>query len=303
LGFGLFLIRSLLQGIGDSTTPLYFQAGALLLNAALDPVLMFGWLGFPALGLEGTAWASLAAQLLALWALVATLRRRQNPIAPPRRWSGIDWHTTWSIFHIGLPSAVQQSLISIGMVFVTGIVNRFGSDATAAFGTAGRIDQIAFLPAMTFSLAVATLTGQNIGANRHGRVREILLWGCLLSGGFTLAASALAVSLPGVLLRIFTNDPAVLELGTEYLRIVGASYIFFAIMFVSNGIINGAGHTLVTTCISLISLWVVRVPVALWLSRHMGGVRGVWYAMADSFGVSMCASLAYYVSGRWRRPV
>ena len=169
---------------------------------------------------------------------------------------------------IGVPSAVQQSLISVGMVFVTGIVNGFGDNATAAFGAASRVDQLAFMPAMTFSMAISTLAGQNIGANRHDRIRQIFLWGCLLSGGITLMASVLAVSLPRVLLRIFTPDAAVIDLGADYLRIVGSCYVFFAIMFVTNGVINGSGHTLVTTIISLVSLWVVRVPLAYWLVAH-----------------------------------
>jgi putative MATE family efflux protein len=303
LGFGLFLTRSMLQGAGDSTTPLYFQAAAVVLTTALDPVLMFGWLGLPALGLNGTAWATVIAQAIALSGLVAMLRRRGDPVAPGLGRDSLDWRTASTTIRIGIPSAVQQSLISLGMVFVTGIVNGFGRDATAAFGAACRIDQLAFLPALTFSLAVSTLAGQNIGAGRHHRVREIFLWGCLLSGGITLAASVLVVSAPRVMLRVFTGDAVVIALGAGYLRIVGACYVFFAVMFVSNGIINGAGHTLVTTVVSLVSLWVVRVPLAYWLSGRLGSVRGVWYAIALSFGVSMLSSLGYYLTGRWRRPI
>jgi Na+-driven multidrug efflux pump len=209
----------------------------------------------------------------------------------------------WTTVRIGIPSAVQQSLTSVSMVFVIGIVNGFGENATAAFGAASRVDQLAFMPALTFSMAVSTLAGQNIGANRPHRIREIFLWGCLLSGGITLGASLLAVSLPRVLMRIFTGDPLLIDLGADYLRIVGACYLFFAIMFVSNGIINGSGHTFATAVISLVSLWVVRVPVAYALSRRLGSVDGVWYAIALSFGISMLASLGYYLTGRWRRPI
>ncbi len=166
LGFGLFLTRSMLQGIGDSTTPVYFQSAAVLINAALDPVLMFGPLGLPALGLNGTAWATVVAQAVALWALLARLRRRGNPVTPALGWSGFHWRTTWLTIRIGIPSAVQQSLVSVGLVFVISLVNDFGEDATAAFGAASRVDQLAFLPAMTFGMAVASLAGQNIGANR-----------------------------------------------------------------------------------------------------------------------------------------
>jgi len=189
------------------------------------------------------------------------------------------------------------------MVFVTGIVNSFGGNATAAFGAASRVDQIAFMPAMTLSLAVSTLSGQNIGAQKHERVRDVFIWGCLLSGGLTLLTSLLAVAVPGFLLRMFTNDAVVINMGTTYLRIVGSCYVFFAIMFVGNGIINGSGHTVVTTVISLVSLWVVRVPMAYYFSRRLDDVSGVWYAISLSFLVAMLVSIAYYPSGRWQRPV
>ncbi|HEY0097148.1 MAG TPA: MATE family efflux transporter, partial [Archangium sp.] len=208
---------------------------------------------------------------------------------------------TRQTLRIGLPSAFQQSLVSVGMVMVTGLVNGFGEIATAAFGAASRIDQIAVLPAMTFGMAISTLTAQNLGAGHHHRVREVFYWGCLFSGGVTLIISVLAVVFPEALLRIFVSDPAVLAPGVSYLHIVGSTYVLFALIFVSNGIINGAGHTLTTTLFTLLSLWVVRVPVAWWLSRRMGSVTGVWYAISLSFVVSLVVSMAYYASGRWMR--
>ncbi|MBZ4395521.1 MATE family efflux transporter [Myxococcus sp. AS-1-15] len=303
LGFGLFLTRSLLQGVGDSKTPLYFQAASLLLTTVLDPILIFGWMGLPKLGLNGTAWATVVSQLLALTALIIYLRKKDVPVAPRMPRLGHLGPTTLKTLRIGVPAAVQQSLVSIGMVFVTGIVNSFGEVATAAFGAASRIDQIAFMPAMTFGMAVSTLAGQNLGAGRYDRVQEIFKWGCLFSGGITLLISLVAVSFPEALLRIFISDPAVIAPGVSYLHIVGTTYVLFALIFVSNGIINGAGRTFVTTVFSLVSLWVVRVPVAYWLSHRMNSVTGVWLAMALSFAVSLAVSMAYYFSGRWRTPL
>lgn len=299
-GFGLFLIRSMLQGVGDSKTPLYFQLGSVLLTTILDPLLMFGWLGFPKLGLNGTAWATLFSQITVLIALIAFLRRQKLPVAPA--WPRLSHlgPMTWKTLRIGVPTAVQQSLVSIGMVLVTGIINGFGEVATAAFGAASRIDQIAFMPAMTLGMAVSTLAGQNLGAGHHHRVREVFSWGCLLTGGVTMIISLVAVTFSGALLRIFVSDSNVIDLGVSYLHIVGASYVLFGLIFVSNGIINGAGHTLITTLFSLISLWVVRVPGAYWLSHRMGSVQGVWYAIALSFGVSLITSMSYYFSGRWK---
>lgn len=302
-GFGLFLIRSLLQGIGDSKTPMFALSASLALNAALDPVLMLGRFGFPRLGLNGTAWASAFAQLVALTWLLIFLRQRSSLVSPAWGHRQLDRESAMDNMRIGLPPAMQQFLISIGMIFLLTIVGKFGETALAGFGVASRIDGLAFMPAMTFSMAIATLAGQNIGAGRHHRVREVFVWGSALSCGVTIAVSLLVVLAPGMLLRVFTDDREVISIGVHYLRIVGSCYVLFAMMFVTNGIINGAGHTLMTTIITLVSLWVVRVPLAYLLSGRMGDVTGVWYAMSISFAVSMAMSLAYYLSGRWRRPV
>lgn len=298
--FSVFLVASMLRGIGDSTTPLYFQAASVILSAILDPLLMFGLLGLPCLGLNGTAWSSVITQAGAAVAIYIYLQRKDSPVAPDWRRLSLDLETTWHTIKIGIPSAIQQSLVSMGMIFVISMVNRFGANATAAFGAASRIDQLAFMPAQTFGMAISTLSGQNIGAQKLSRVSQIFRWGAFLSTAITLIPSALALSVPHLLLRIFTNDTAVIDTGVQYLRIVGFAYVFFAISFASNGVINGAGHTFMTTIFSLISLWIFRVPLAYYLSQRLRSVQGIWYAMAISFAVSMLVSIIYYASGRWK---
>jgi putative MATE family efflux protein len=301
--FGMFLLSSLLRGAGDSTTPLIFQAVAVVLNGVLDPLFMLGWLGFPRLGIAGAAVASVIAQVAAFISLSLYLRARRHPLYPEWRRLRVDWPTGGLLLRIGLPSVIQQSLVSLGMVFVQNIVNGFGTDVVAAFGFAGRIDQLAFFPAMSMNAAVTSLTGQNYGARKFDRIRQIFWWGVLMSGAITTGVSLLAYHEPGILLRIFTNDQTVIGIGVTYLHIVSLSYILFAIMFISSGIINGAGHTFYTTIISLVSVWLVRVSLARYLVHRLGDERGVWYAMAISYGVALLLSLGYYFSGRWKIPV
>ncbi|HEX2949523.1 MAG TPA: MATE family efflux transporter [Armatimonadota bacterium] len=299
--FGVFLVSSMLRGIGDSTTPLYFQTASVLVSAILDPLLMFGLLGLPRMGLNGTAWSSVITQAAAVVAVFWYMQRKRSPVTPDWRHLHADWETSWHTMKIGIPSAIQQSLVSVGMVFVIGMVNGFGANATAAFGAASRLDQLAIMPAQTFGMAVSTLSGQNIGARKLARVGQTFRWGALFSAGVTLIPSLLALLVPHGLLRIFTNDPTVIRVGAEYLRTIGFAYIFFAISFVGNGVINGAGHTFITTIISLVSLWFFRVPLAYYLSKRLHSVQGIWDAMAISFAVSMVASLIYYFSGHWRK--
>lgn len=300
--FAIFLLRNLLQGIGDSTTPLRFMAWSVGLNIVLDPLLMLGWLGFPRLGLAGAAWSSVISNVVAVVILLVHLHRQRNPVLPQWRLT-VHGPTVGSLMRIGLPSAVQQSLVSVSMFFVITLVNRFGENATAAYGAATRLEQLVLMPAMVFGMAIATMAGQNLGAGKPERVKAIFLRGIVLSGGGTLLVSAAALILPQALLRIFIADPDVIRLGTTYLRMVAPFYVCFAIMFVSNGIINGAGHTLVTTGITALSLLVVRVPVAYLMVHLRHDVSGVWTGIAAGFAVSMTAGLLYYASGRWRRAV
>ncbi|HEY3416456.1 MAG TPA: MATE family efflux transporter [Armatimonadota bacterium] len=300
--FGMFLIRSLLQGIGDSTPPLYVQVASVGFNVILDPVLMFGWLGAPRLGLQGAAWASVIAEVTALLVMLAYLHRQRNPVSPDWKRLRVHLPTIWTLIRIGIPASVQQALVSIATLCVVGLVNGFGETAIAAFGAATRLEQLILVPAMVFGLAISTLAGQNIGANKPQRVREILLWGSLLSGVITALVSLVTLTVPKELLRIFIHDAAVIHLGVIYLRIVTPFYLCFAVMSVYNGIINGAGDTLATTLISVGSQLVLRVPLAMALIHILHNITGIWIAIAFSFIVSMLASIAYYGSCRWKHP-
>jgi putative MATE family efflux protein len=297
------LVVAILRGIGDTVTPLIFQAIGLAINAILDPLMIIGIGPFPRLGLNGAAWASMIALGIAFALALIYLNRKGHVAAiNPRRFR-LDWGITRKLLQIGLPSAIQQSLVSIGSAFITTFVNGYGASANAAYGAAGRIDAVAFMPAMTMSLSASALAGQNIGARRLERIREVFWWGVLMTSLITIAVSLCAVLLRRPLLSFFVDDPQVLDIGAAYLRIEGASYILFAVMFISNGIINGSGHTLMTMIFTLVSLWMVRVPLSAVLTRTPLGITGIWIAIVISYGVTMAVSLAYYFSGRWKKLV
>ena len=124
--FALFLIGSMLRGIGDSQSPVYFQAVSVLLNAALDPLLMFGWAGFPRLGLNGTAWATLYSQLAAVVGLLIFAAKRRPLVMPDWRRLRPDPAMAWLLIRIGLPAMVQQSVVSVSMLGITSFVSAPG---------------------------------------------------------------------------------------------------------------------------------------------------------------------------------
>lgn len=301
--FGMFLVSSLLRGIGDSTTPLIFQGVSLVLTGILDPILMFGLLGCPRLGLNGTAYATIISQALALISLLIYMKRHDFIILPKIRNMKLNVPISILTLKIGVPSMVQQALVSFGMMIIMGIVNKFGSDCAAAYGVVMRIDQLAFMPSMAAGIAASTLSGQNIGAQLFSRVKDIFKWSLMLGCSITGIASITALLFPHWLMHWFIDDPKVVSLGVEYLRIVGAGYMLFAVMFVSNGVINGAGHTLITTTFTLIGTWLARLPAAEYLSTKLNDPIGIWYGVIIGFVVGTSLSLLYYRSGRWKRPI
>lgn len=303
LSFLTFLLASFLRGAGDAVTPLWFQSVAVVLAAALDPVLMFGWLGAPALGLNGTAYASIIAQAGTVVGIVVHLHRKRHIVLPDLANIRFDRETTALTLRIGVPSMIQQSLLSVGSMVLAGIVNSFGVDTTAAYGAALRIEMLAMMPAMTIGMAASSLAGQNIGAHRYERVREVFGWSLIVGAGVTAVPALAAFFAPEFLLRGFLDAPTPVAIGVGYLRVVGLGYILTAVLFACNGVINGAGHTFATTLVTLVSLWFFRVPLAIYWARHLGRVEGVWYAIVVGFAIGMVLSLGYYLSGRWRRPV
>ena len=297
------LVISILRGIGDTMTPLIFQAVGLAVNAILDPLLIIGIGPFPRLGLNGAAWASLIALGVAFLLAMVYLNRKGHVAAVNPRSFRLDWGITRKLLQIGFPSVIQQSLISIGGAFVTTFVNGFGASAIAAYGAATRIDGVAFMPAMSMSMSASALAGQNIGARRLERIREVFWWGVLMTSCITIVISLGAVLFRRPLLGFFVDDAQVMDIGAGYLLIEGSSYILFAVMFISNGIINGSGHTMMTMVFSLLSLWIFRVPLSALLTRTPLGITGIWIAIVVSYAVTMIVSLSYYFSGRWKTPV
>ncbi len=299
-----YLIHSILRGMGNAVVPLAFSCISMGLNAIIDPFFIGGFGPFPSHGLNGAAFATLVSEATTLIISVAYLNKKSPMVAFNPKKLILDRKTALSIFRIGLPSVGQQSLVSISVLAITALVNAFGSSATNAFGAAGRIDMFVFLPAMSLGMAVSAMTGQNLGAGRPERIKDIFKWGSIMTSAMTLSISLVVVLLSKPILVMFGlgNDAEVVKIGISYMRIVGSCYIFFSIMSVANGVINGAGHTMITMVFTFSSLWMVRVPLSWLLSKTFLGITGIWVGISVSFMAIMIVSLSYYYSGRWRRP-
>ncbi|HEY8530863.1 MAG TPA: MATE family efflux transporter, partial [Limnochorda sp.] len=196
------------------------------------------------------------------------------------------------------------SVTASAYLVLSSLVNTFGATVVAAFGVAGRLDAVAFLPAQSVSLAVIPLVGQNLGAGREDRAKEVVRTAALMSGSIA-ATMTLLVWLEGDrLMRIFTDDAAVVAEGARYLRIVGLAFVTMSLYMVASGALQGAADTLPPMLFGVLTLCVVRVPLAWYLAYPLGlGSTGIWWSMAIGYTLGMICNWTYYSTDLWRRKV
>jgi putative MATE family efflux protein len=256
-------------------------------------VVVFKW------GIAGAAWATVLSQAGAFVTLILYLNRKHELLN--LSWRKMEWDKSIFIqsIRIGVPTGFQQTFVSLGMLALLRIVNDYGTDTVAAYSVAGRIDGLAALPAMNFGQALSTYTGQNIGANKTRRVKEGLIATLNMSVITAVITSILVMVFRYPLMSLFTNDPNVIAIGGRYLLIVGGFYIMFSTMFVIGGVMRGAGDTLIPMFITLISLWLFRIPLA-WFLSHKIGVDGIWWAIPIAWFFGMVFSFIYYRMGKWK---
>jgi putative MATE family efflux protein len=294
--FGYNGTSAVLRGLGDSKTPLYFLIVATVANIIL--VLLF--VGVFKWGVAGAAYATLIANGLAFALAIYWLNKTHKLIRISIKGLHFDREVFRQSLNIGLPTGIQQTLVAIGGLALMGIVNKFGTNVIAGFSVASRVDSLATIPAMSFSQALSTFVGQNIGANKTERIRTGLISTVKMSGIVTIVTTLIIVLTGHIIMSLFTNDTEVIRLGDQYLTIVSSFYILFTLMFIYNGVMRGAGDTLIPMFISLLSLWFIRIPMAWFLSGKIGA-SGIWWAIPAGWVIGLSLSFAYYKSGRWKR--
>ena len=296
--FGYNGISAILRGLGDSKTPLYLLIAASLLNVVLDLlfVVVFHW------GVAGVAWATVISQGASFVAGVLYLNARNEHVRLDLKRLRFDRDLFQQSLRIGLPSGIQQTLVSLGMMALTRIVNGFGTVAIAGYSAALRLDAFAMMPAMNLSMAISTFTGQNMGAGRTDRVRRGHLSAMAVGTGISIAMGLLVVFLGTWMMRLFTQDTAVITVGARYLLIVGSTYVLFSTMFINNGVMRGAGDSFIPMINTILALWVVRIPAAILFSGPLGmGTDGIWWSVPAGWLMGAVFSTWYYLGGRWKR--
>jgi putative MATE family efflux protein len=285
-----------MRGVSDSQTPFVTLIGTTLLSLALTPVLIRGGFGLPALGLIAAPIANITATFAGIVGMLIFLEWRGHPLAfgKVRRAMGLDLPILKTLIRIGVPTGVQMVMVSLSEIAVISFVNRFGSNATAAYGAVNQVVSYVQFPAITIGIAASIFGAQAIGGKRLDRLAKIVRSAVTLNyiiGGILIA---IVYTLGEPILSLFLVDQSTLHIANELLKITLWSYLIFGNTSVLSGVMRSSGTVLWPTLLSIIAIWGVEVPVAYLLSRGPLGLKGVWYAYPIAFVCSLAFQSAYY---------
>ncbi|MDI3563016.1 MATE family efflux transporter [Bradyrhizobium sp. Arg816] len=302
LGFVFLLMTAMIRGVGDAVTPLLALALSTTIGLILTPMLIRGAFGIPAAGITSPAWAAAIANALTLIALAVYLLRTTHALAPDAallRHLRLNRAVLGKILGIGLPSAVGMVVMAIAELVLLGLVNGFGSDATAAYGAVNQVMGYTQFTAMSISIAVSILGAQAIGGGDRtlldGIVRAGLMFNIVLTGGLV----GLIYLAPRAVLGLFITDSAVLDLAGGLLHIALWSSVPFGLATVFSGAMRAAGVALTPMLLSIFAILAIELPAAVILSRTIG-LEGVWAAYPIVFCAMFVLQMGYYLTV-WRR--
>lgn len=293
-----------LRGAGDSRTPFYFMLLSAVLDVVLNPVLIFGFGPLPALGIAGSALATLIAQLTSLAAMIVLLYRRKHFLLLHRTQLALlkpDMAILKALVAKGLPMGLQMVVISSSAIVMMSMVNRYGSQTTAAYGVASQLWTYVQMPALAVGASVSSMVAQNVGAGLWARVSRITQVGLLFNVLMTGALVGLVYLFNRHSLGIFLGDDSVaIEIAQHINRVVLWSFILFGFTIVVFGTVRATGAVMAPLVILFISMWVIRLPFAWALSPHIGA-ESIWWSFPLGSVVSVVLAFLYYRFGNWKR--
>ena len=291
LQFPLVALGSALRATGIIKPTVGLQVLSVVLNIVLAPLLIFGIGPWPKLGVTGAALASFISILIADVLIVIYFEKKYHYLRfrfplfrpQPKIWS--------KMLHIGVPAGAEFVLLFVYIMIVYGIIRGFGPAAQAGFGVGARVMQALFLPVVALSFAVAPVVGQNFGGRRADRIRQSVYSAIGIATAMMLVLALIAHFAPGPLIHAFSNDPHVIDFGSDYLRIVSLNFVAAGIVFTTSSIFQGIGNTWPPLFSSMTRLFLFVLPAIL-VARTPGfEIKYVWYLSVGSQVFQACINL------------
>ena len=300
----LFINNAIFRGAGDPALAMRSLWLANGINIVLDPCLIFGLGPFPELGLTGAAVATTVGRgtgvLYQFWGLnrgTGRLRLTGDTLR-------INIGAMARLVRVSLGGIGQFLIATASWVLLVRIMSTFGDAAVAGYTVAIRILMFTFLPSWGLSNAAATLTGQNLGAKQPDRAARSVWTTGIYNTIFLGLVAVVMIAIPATLVRIFTDDPEVVAVGAQCLRIISYGYVFYAWGLVMIQAFNGSGDTGTPTWINFVSFWLIEIPLAWTLAVSLGlGPKGVFWSVAVAESVMSLISVLMFRQGKWKTRV
>ena len=315
----MFVMSGILHGAGDAVTPLLLGALTTVCNCVLNPILIRGYLGCPALGVRGSALATVLSRMIAFALALSLLLRGRLPVRLSAANMAPHGRTIWRLVTIGVPGSIGMSVRAAMNLALMAVVGAFGAQVVAGYVVGMRVRMIGMMPLFGLGGAAAAMVGQNLGARRPDRARRCA-WTAvgMAAGAAALSALAFALFAPWIV-RFFSAEPEAVAAGAAYLRITAVGLVTAAVGVVLSRALSGAGDTVSPLLIAVAVLWGVQIPAAVLLSgvRELWGMTiprlgliealatnsqtGVWYAMIISSALQAAVISAWFTTGKWQR--
>lgn len=288
--FGSFLVVVLektLQATGNMIWPMVFQLTGAVINLVLDPILIFGLLGLPALGVVGAAVATVAGQILSMVLAVFVVLFGEHKVRISLRGFRFSGRIVRDIYAVGAPSILMQSIGSILNAVMNQVLISFSETAVAVYGIYFKVQSFIYMPVFGLTQGVMPIMGYNFGAAKRKRVLSALFWGCVLAAGIMTCGVVLFAGFPEALLRLFNASDHMLEIGIPAFRTIAICFIpsAFGILFSTQ--FQAIGRGINSLILSVLRQLVLLVPAALVLAQF--GLRYVWFA----FPIAEICSLVF----------
>lgn len=294
------ILSSVFNALGNSKTPLYLLIFSSVFNIVMDLLLVRVF----HLGIAGAAVATVLAQglsaVISLGILKKDLKEFQEESEEAQQMFNVQM--LGNMIRVAIPSMVQQSIVSIGMLLVQSVVNGYGSSVLAGYTAGSRVESVCIVPMIASGNAVSTFTAQNLGAGRPDRVKRGYLAAVRMVASFAVIICLMLRLFHERIIGAFLeagSEQAAFETGNAYLSFISFFFVLIGLKAITDGVLRGAGDVMVFTMANLVNLS-IRVTIAFALSP-VWGVQAVWIAVPIGWAVNYLISFISYLSGRWSR--
>ena len=280
VSFGSLLqiaFEKIFQGIGQMKITMYLLSAGCIINIILDPILIFGLLGFPALGVSGAAIATVIGQIGAFLLYIAVYLRGPYAVRIHPRYLKLDKKIIGQIYSVGIPSSIMMLLPSVLISILNSILGALSEVYVAVLGVYYKLQTFIYMPANGIVQGMRPIIGYNYGAGEFGRVRTTIRYSLACTAALMLAGTLLALLIPGPILSLFDADKELMTAGTTALRIISLGFLVSTIGVIYSGTFEALGNGKNSLIISLLRQFVITIPLSILLSRPFGAA-GVWIA-------------------------